>query len=261
MGLHHESCGFGPPLIILHGLFGSGENWRSTARWLAGRYRVFTLDLRNHGRSPHHESMDYPLMAADLREFMEEHSLASASLVGHSMGGKVAMWFSLAWPERVEKLAVVDIAPKPYEARHDDILRALVALEPGRFHERGEIDLALRPAIPDQTMRLFLLKNLIRTRQGNFAWRINLEGIVRNCGAINDWPASNTSCNRETLFVKGELSDYLRDDDREVIRCRFPRSRLVAIPHAGHWPHVEAAAMFREVLLGFLSAGCAGFGV
>lgn len=254
MRLAVECLGDGPPLIILHGLFGSGENWRSTARWLAGRYRVFTLDLRNHGRSPHHELMDYPLMAEDLREFMEEHSLASASLVGHSMGGKVAMGFTLAWPEMVEQLVVVDIAPKPHEARHDDILRALVALEPERFKERGELDQALQLAIPDQAMRLFLLKNLIRTRQGSFAWRINLESIVRNYGAISGWPASSASCNRETLFVKGELSDYLGDDDNGLIRSYFPRSRLVTIPGAGHWPHVEAAAMFREALQGFLTA-------
>lgn len=253
MRLYVECQGDGPPLIILHGLLGSGDNWRTMARRLARRYRVFSLDLRNHGRSPHHERMDYPVMAEDLRAFMEEYSLASACLVGHSMGGKVAMRFTLTWPEMVEKLVVVDIAPKPYEARHDDMLRALVALEPERFRERGEIDLALHAAIPDPDMRLFLLKNLIRTRQGNFAWRINLESIVRNYDVISGWPADVASCEVHTLFVKGGGSDYLQLADAGLIRDYFPRARLVTIAHAGHWPHVEAPGVFQAALEGFLS--------
>lgn len=254
MQLHHEIHGSGPPLIILHGLFGSGENWRSTARCLAGRYRVFSLDLRNHGRSPHHDRMDYPLMAEDLREFMQRHSLGRTVLLGHSMGGKVAMWFSQAWPELVEKLVVVDIAPRAYDARHADILRALVSLEPERYRERGEIEQTLRPAIPDQAMRLFLMKNLIRTPQGCFGWRINLESIVRNYDVISGWPAGSASCGVPALFVKGSCSDYLRDADHELLRRSFPRSRLVSVAHSGHWPHVEAPAMFRSALDGFLAA-------
>lgn len=260
MQLFHESCGAGPPLIILHGLLGSGENWRSTARWLAGRYRVFTLDLRNHGRSPHQERMDYPAMADDLREFMEQHSLVRAILLGHSMGGKVAMRFSLTWPELVEKLVVVDIAPRPYGDRHGQLLGVLTALEPGRFMERGEIDRALASAIPDQALRLFLLKNLVRNGEGGFGWRINLESIVRHRDAIDGWPETGRNCTAPTLVVGGEQSDYLRDRDLELIRCYFPASRLVTIAQAGHWPQVEAAAMFRETLRGFLSAAWDCFG-
>jgi pimeloyl-ACP methyl ester carboxylesterase len=254
MQLHHEIHGSGPPLIILHGLLGSGENWRSTARWLAGRYRVFTLDLRNHGRSPHHDRMGYPLMAADLRQFMEQHSLGRTILLGHSMGGKVAMRFTLDWPEMVENLVVVDIAPKPYGARHDDILHTLVDLEPERFRERGEIDLALQAAIPDPDMRLFLVKNLVRTPRGSFAWRINLESIVRNYDVISGWPADVARCDVPALFLKGECSDYLQLADAGLIRNLFHRARLVTISRAGHWPHVEAPAMFRSALDGFLAA-------
>ncbi|WP_041532141.1 alpha/beta fold hydrolase [Pelobacter propionicus] len=254
MQLHHEIHGSGPPLIILHGLLGSGDNWRTMARWLAGRYRVFSLDLRNHGRSPHCDRMDYPAMAEDLRQFMEQHSLGRTILLGHSMGGKVAMRFALAWPEMVEKLVVVDIAPKPYGARHDDILRGLVALEPERFREREDIDLVLQASIPDPDMRLFLLKNLVRTPRGSFAWRINLESIVRNYDVISGWPVDVASCGVSALFMKGECSDYLRVADAGLVRDSFPRARLVTISHAGHWPHVEAPGVFRAALDGFLAA-------
>lgn len=254
MDLHHESRGDGPPLIILHGLLGAGENWRSTAGWLAGRYRVYVPDLRNHGRSPHADRMDYPAMADDLRKFMERHSIRRAVLLGHSMGGKVAMWFSLTRPELVAKLVVVDMAPRPYGDRHGRILEALASLEPERFGERGEIEPVLRSTVPDQAMRLFLLKNLVRREEGGFAWRINLAAIVRHYDKISGWPETGRRCLAPTLFLKGERSDYLLESDGELISHYFPASRLVTIAQAGHWPHVEEPGRFRRALEQFLGS-------
>lgn len=252
MELHYQEQGSGPALIILHGLLGSGDNWRSTARWLGDRFRVFTPDLRNHGRSPHGERMDFPALAADLREFMERHSLERTLLMGHSLGGKLAMWFSLAWPQMVEKLVVVDIAPRPYGDRHGAILQALLDLEPARYRERGEIELGLRSAIPDESLRLFLLKSLVRIPDGGYRWGMGLENIARAYRYISDWPPTWRRSQLPALFVRGQRSDYLLERDEPLLRHYFPSSRMMTILGAGHWPHVEAPEPFREALRDFL---------
>jgi esterase len=234
MRLNYECYGEGPPLIILHGLFGSLDNWRTLSRKFGRYYRVFAVDLRNHGSSPHSDDFSYPLMAQDLNSFMDGLSLSSACLLGHSMGGKVAMEFAVSNPNRVEKLVVVDIAPKEYMPQHDKI--------------------ALRKAIPDHSVRQFLLKNLVRNDAGVFAWRINLEGIARNYGEIIKSLHQNNCFGKPALFLKGENSNYIQQEDLPLITRFFPQARLVTVPNAGHWVQADAPAQFLTIVLSFLKS-------
>lgn len=254
MLLHHESYGQGPPLIIMHGLLGSLDNWRTMGKKLGAHFRVFAVDLRNHGRSPHSDDLSYQLMAEDLKEFMDLHSIDAACLLGHSMGGKVAMRFAVLWPERVDKLVVADIAPKTYELRHSEILNALVSLDLERFSDRMEIGGALLEIIADQAMRRFLLKNLARDNMGNLTWRMNLKSIVRNYGEIVAGIGGEDSCHAPALFLRGAESDYIGKEDMSLIKRFFLHARLVTIPNAGHWLHVDAPEEFHTAVLDFLQA-------
>lgn len=254
MRLHFESYGKGSPLIILHGLFGSLDNWRTLGRKLGAHFRVLAVDLRNHGASPHGDDFNYRIMSEDLKAFMDEHCLASAYLLGHSMGGKVAMHFALAWPERLEKLVVVDIAPKEYQDRHGKVIQALASLNLQQFTDRREIDNALLEAIPDQIVRQFLLKNLARDDRGCFRWRINLKSIAHHYRQINKWFVGEVCFDKPTLFLKGGNSDYMDMDDLvEIIRF-FPHARLDTVQGAGHWLHVDAPAEFLSRVCTFLCA-------
>ncbi|NVN92577.1 MAG: alpha/beta fold hydrolase [Desulfuromonadales bacterium] len=254
MHLHCERYGEGSPLIILHGLFGSSDNWRTLGRKLGAHFSAFVVDLRNHGASPHSDDFNYQLMAEDLKVFMDEHCLASAYLLGHSMGGKVAMHFALAWPERLEKLVVVDIAPKEYQDRHGKIIQALVSLRLEPFTERREIDNALLEAIPDQIMRQFLLKNLTRDDRGCFRWRMNLKSIALHYGDINKSLDEDACFDKPTLFLKGGNSDYMDTGDLVEINRFFPHARLDIVQGAGHWLHVDAPAEFLSRVCTFLGA-------
>jgi esterase len=254
MRLNYECYGEGPPLIILHGLFGSLDNWRTLSRKFGRYYRVFAVDLRNHGSSPHSDDFSYPLMAQDLNSFMDGLSLSSACLLGHSMGGKVAMEFAVSNPNRVEKLVVVDIAPKEYMPQHDKILQELASLDLKKFTARMEIDIALRKAIPDHSVRQFLLKNLVRNDAGVFAWRINLEGIARNYGEIIKSLHQNNCFGKPALFLKGENSNYIQQEDLPLITRFFPQARLVTVPNAGHWVQADAPAQFLTIVLSFLKS-------
>src|SRR5262249_33440560 len=178
--LHYETYGQGHPLIILHGLFGSQENWRTLSKAFSQHFQVFALDQRNHGRSPHSKVFTYEAMTEDLREFMQEDALTSAYVLGHSIGGKVAMRFAVTYPDLVDKLVVVDIAPKVYPPGHNDVFAALYALNLSTLRSRQEADAALARDLPDLALRQFLLKNLEREESGIFRWRINLDGIRDN---------------------------------------------------------------------------------
>lgn len=186
MQLHYEEIGHGPPLMILHGLFGSLENWHTISRRLAEHLRVIAVDQRNHGRSPHSPEMNYPLMARDLLELMSRLHLGSTSVLGHSMGGKTAMQFALLHPAQVDKLVVVDISPRSYPPRHDYIFEALLGLKLSAFHTRQEMEAALAPAIPDIATRRFLLKNLGRGPTGEFYWKMNLHELCTNYNRLTE---------------------------------------------------------------------------
>ena len=239
----------GPPVVILHGLLGSSSNWRSIARQLADKHRVFALDLRNHGQSPHADDMSYRAMAGDVRAFLDSHDIDAATVIGHSMGGKTAMRLALDAPHRVDGLVVVDIAPTLSEHDHLPWLRAMASLGLHRVTRRADAERMLAPAVPDAAMRGFLLQNLASTA-GGFAWRINLEAIENNLPALLDFPVDPQPrpFTGATLFVRGARSDYLPPKDEAVVRTLFPRARIVTIAGAGHWVHAEQPARFLAAL-------------
>jgi esterase len=252
MQLHCEELGQGPPLIILHGLFGALDNWHTISRRLGERFRVFTVDQRNHGRSPHSPEMNYRVMAQDVLELMHRLHLSSASVLGHSMGGKTAMQFALLHPDQVDKLVVVDISPRSYSPRHGQIFAGLLSLELNNFRSRQEMEAALEPAIPDLTVRRFLLKSVGRTPAGGFYWKINLRDICENYGHLSNAVSAPAPFNKPTLFIRGALSTYLRDSDISLIPQSFPQAEFQIIPQAGHWVHAEAPEAFLTAVLEFL---------
>lgn len=251
MELYARIAGHGPALILLHGLFGSNENLGGIARALAERFSVYGLDLRNHGRSPHGERMDYPALADDVRATMDAHGLSSAIVLGHSLGGKTAMELALARPERVERLVAVDIAPVTYRRQHNDELDAMRALDPGALRSRSDADRALAARIPSSAIRQFLLKNLVRG-DGGFAWRIPLETIAAQYPAIAAAPSAAGPYRGPALFVRGGGSGYVAPEAEPAIRERFPDARIETIPGAAHWVHVDAPETFLELVGRFL---------
>ena len=252
MQLHFKQLGQGESLVLLHGLFGSADNWFGVAPALAENFHVFIPDLRNHGQSPHHVAMDYPLMAADVARFFSAQHLESAAVIGHSMGGKVAMQFALDFPARVKKLVVVDMAPRAYARVHDPIFAALLALDLARFETRPQIEAALAPAIPSLNLRRFLLKNLGRDGHGRLIWKMNLRGVAENymhLGAVLD--AKKTFAG-PVLFLRGGKSDYIAAADELEIRRRFPAAEIQTIVAAGHWLHADAPEEFVRRVQAFL---------
>jgi esterase len=231
--LHSVISGAGDPLIVLHGLFGSLDNWAPINSVLAKRYRVFAVDQRNHGHSPQVEEMDYPLMARDLAEFMDAQKLEKAVLLGHSMGGKTAMQFALLHPKRVAKLVVVDISTQAYPPRHNAIFRALLPLELSAFQNRKEIEAALAAGIPSLAVRRFLLKSLAFVPDRGFQWRLGLAQIHKNYAALGEAIQGETPFQGPALFVRGENSEYLREQDLPKIRELFPRAEMKTVPPPG----------------------------
>ena len=258
----------GPPLVIVHGLYGSGDNWVSIARDLSSHFEVYVVDQRNHGQSPHDDLMDYPSMRDDLCEFLDAQDIEKAVLIGHSMGGKTIMQFALGCPERVQSLISVDIAPKPYHdlavdshaaANHAKMIDAMLELDLSRVESREEVDLALRPKIGSARVRSFLLKNIRRDKDGNFGWRMNLSALRENLDKIMDGLPEVERVISEggitgftALFISGERSDYIRAEDHQLIRSVFPVADIVTIPGAGHWVHSEQPVLLVKNIRYFL---------
>jgi esterase len=252
MQLHFQSYGRGPQLIILHGLFGSLENWHSISQKLAADFQVFAVDQRNHGRSPHAADITYQLMAEDLKEFLADKQLGPVNFLGHSMGGKTAMLFALTYPQSVEKLIVVDIAPRAYPDHHLEILKALSSLDVASFNSRAEMESQLASSIPDLAVRRFLLKNVKRDQAGNFYWQMNLSAIEANYARLSEQISGQRPFEKPTLFIRGERSNYICDDDMTAIQKLFPRVKLCEIAGAGHWVHAEAPEAFIRTVWEFL---------
>jgi len=251
MILRAIEVGQGEPIVLLHGLFGAARNLGAVQRALAPRFRVIALDLRNHGSSPHAAEMDYSLMAEDVLQTLATLDALPAALVGHSMGGKTAMVVALARPDAVSRLVVADIAPVPYRHGNDRIAEALRALPLSPGLTRPAADAALAGAVPDASMRGFLLQNLVLGERPH--WRIGLAGIAGAIPALEGWETpAGLSYDGATLFVAGALSDYVRPDYRSAIRALFPRARFVTLKNAGHWVHVDNPSGFVSVLEGFL---------
>jgi pimeloyl-ACP methyl ester carboxylesterase len=246
MQLNFKEIGQGndTPLIMLHGLFGSSDNWLHVAPKLGGK--CYALDLRNHGHSPHSNEMGYALMAGDVAEFLDAQKLDAANVLGHSMGGKVAMQFAHAHPARVRKLIIVDIAPRPYPPEHRPIFEALLAIDLKQFHSRREIEDALAPGIPDLTLRRFLLKNLAHEPQDAraFKWRIPLRTIFANYPKLCAPIEPQTPFPGPALFLHGGQSPYVSDADVPQIRQLFPQAKIETIPRARHWIHADAPDEF-----------------
>ncbi len=247
--------GTGRPVLVLHGLFGSATNWHAIARRLAERRHVFALDLRNHGASPWAERMDYPAMADDVAAFIAIRGLAPAGILGHSMGGKTGMVLALTQPSLVERLVVVDIAPVAHAPTNDVYVAAMKSLDLDRVTRRAEADTALRPHIPDDAIRQFLLQNLVATPAG-MRWRVNLDAISAGMADLTGFPAfpAGATYSGQTLVVRGGESDYVRDRDLPGFRRLFPALRLATIAGAGHWVHAERSADFLAAVIPFLAA-------
>jgi len=252
MKLHFRAVGAGPPVVILHGLLGSLDNWVPFAQRLASQFHVHLLDLRNHGQSPHASEFNYEVMAEDVHEYLICHRIAGAHLLGHSMGGKVAMRFAQLHPEEVRRLVVVDMSPREFPPRFAPVLEAMLAIQPGTRQRREEIDQLLQGAIPDKILRQFLLKNLGRDEAGRLSWKPNVRAIHINYASIRSALPTKTKFAGPTLFVRGELSDYIRDEDFVAIQNLFPDAQFATIPDAGHWVHADALDQCTEVVRQFL---------
>ncbi len=251
--LHHQIIGEGPPLIVLHGLFGSGTNWRSFAKSAAHSRQVHLIDLRNHGRSPHSDEMSYPLMVEDLLAYMDRQSLQAATLLGHSMGGKVAMLLALEAPERVADLIVVDIAPVAAGGDHVPFIRAMLSIELDGLSRREQASEMLSDTVPDAGLRQFLLQNLERD-SGGFRWRLNLPALAQSMPALHDFPfrEGKERFPGPALFVRGEKSDYVTENRFVAIRTHFPAAEIKTVPGAGHWVHAEKPKEFAETVKPYL---------
>jgi len=252
MHLHFKESGQGPAVVLLHGLFGSSDNWHFIAQRLAERLHVFALDQRGHGRSPHGAELNYPLMAADVESFFAARGLKNAAVIGHSMGGKTAMQFALQFPQRVDKLVVADMAPREYAPAHGRILAALLALDLSKAMTRQQIEDALAPQIPSLVLRRFLLKNLGRKPGGEFFWKIALRQIADSYPNLRAPILHPHPFPKPALFIRGGKSEYIRAGDEARIRELFPLAQILTVAEANHWVHADQPEEFLRLLWEFL---------
>ncbi len=251
MPLFSRQSGEGSPLVLLHGLFGSLENLGVLARPLSEHFCVHAVDLPNHGRSMHTASLSLSVLAETLAEWMDQQGLEKAHFVGHSLGGKAAMEFALRWPERVDSLSVLDIAPVPYSAHHDAVFKALHALDVTAVKTRQDADQQMQAYLEDASLRSFLLKNLQKDKEGKFHWRINLSVIARDYANILEGNRAGIYSG-PVLFLKGETSPYILKEHQQAIHSCFPHAQFRIISGTGHWLHAEKPELVSKSLLKFL---------
>lgn len=245
INLHSVILGEGKPLLILHGFLGMSDNWKTLGNKFSEEgFQVHLLDLRNHGRSEHTNEMNYQVMARDIKDYCDSKDLKKILLLGHSMGGKVAMQAAGDFPDLIEKLIIVDISPKYYAPHHQQILDGLTALEKEDLTSRGEAEDFLKKFIPDTGTRLFLLKNLFWKSKAKLALRMNLEVLKEKIDEIGAPLPPGLRYNGSTLFIKGEKSGYISDEDVDVIQLHFPKASISTIAGAGHWVHAEKMEEF-----------------
>jgi esterase len=266
MQLSIQKFGSGHPIIILHGLYGCGDNWRTIGKALSGIGEVILVDQRNHGASPHSDEMNYKVLALDLKELMDSLEIRKAVIIGHSMGGKAAMWFATENSGRVSRLIIADISPRSYlkdsgpsnhQEQHDEILEALAGIDLLNMASIGAVDKLLEMALPGKRLRQFLLKNLQKNAQGQFEWKINIPSIRKNLGYLADGldldKLNGTEFkNFPILFIKGEKSPYILEPDIDLIRRLFPLAQITTIKNAGHWLHAEEPEVFINSVKKFL---------
>lgn len=253
MKLNHKIFGTGEPIIILHGLFGMLDNWRTLARSLENTYQCILVDLRNHGRSPDDAEMNYSVMADDVLELINDLQMEQPVIMGHSMGGKVAMQFAFLYPKRLSKLIVVDIAPRKYPPHHDEVISAIEAIQPEALTDRSQAEEVLRSHLGDDEATIqFLLKNISRKPEGGFEWKANMPVLIAEYDSLMAEVTSDTPFTMPVLYVKGAKSNSISPADEDQIRDLFPNSTLVTIPDAGHWVHADQPAALLDVVLSFL---------
>jgi esterase len=250
MRLNYIESGDGPPVVLLHGLFGSARNFGTVQRALAPLFRVIAMDARNHGASPHAAGMRYPTLAADVLDTLDVLKIERAAVIGHSMGGKTAMTISVMAPERVGRLLVADIAPVAYEHANGSVAGAMRAIPLHARLTRAETEATLVDAVPDPAVRTFLVQNLQFGSQPR--WRIGLDEIAAAIPDLEGWETLAGTYLGPTLFVSGARSDYVLREHRPVIRAMFPNARFVSVKSAGHWLHADNPAGFLSVVEAFL---------
>jgi pimeloyl-ACP methyl ester carboxylesterase len=262
--LFYRKEGNGSPLVVVHGLYGSSDNWINIGKRLAEKHTVYMIDQRNHGRSPFANSHTFNDMRDDLAEFFEKHNIEKATILGHSMGGKTAMWFAYDYPERVEKLVIADIAPKDYLLLkedsqfylHQNILLAMQEIDFSKIHSREEVDDFMSQKIDDARIRQFLLKNVAKNKETKmYYWRVNAEVLYSHLdeivsGVNKNWLDDRIPItNYPVIFIRGMKSKYILPEDEPMIKEIYPDSRIIDIPDAGHWLHAEQPELFMKAVM------------
>ncbi len=252
--LHSKIIGKGTPLLILHGLLGMGDNWISLSKQYAENgFEVHIIDQRNHGKSFHSHQMNYSIMNQDLLQYINHYRLTNCQVIGHSMGGKSAMNFAVSYPDMLEKLIVVDIAPKYYAPHHQVIFEAIKSIDLTLYNKRKEIDDFLSQKIASPPIRNFLLKNLKRNSDNKFGWKANIDVLEASLEKLGEALPDNSKFDKPTLFIKGQQSPYINQADFEVIKIHFPQANILEIANAGHWVHAEQSDYFFKKTLSFLT--------
>ncbi len=250
--LHSNILGSGEPLLIIHGFLGMGDNWKSLGKKLSENYEVHLIDQRNHGRSFHTDEFSYNILVDDLINYIKYYQLDRINILGHSMGGKTAMLFAVTHSEKVKKLIVADIGPKFYPRHHDIILEGLSAVDFTRQKSRNEVEEVLQEYIPEIGIRQFLLKNVYWKTKGQLAFRFNLHSLIDTIDEIGVALPSLTMFEGETLFLRGENSGYIGNDDSVLIEAHFSKATIVTVKNAGHWLHAENPTDFYDYVVSFL---------
>ncbi|MBS1489478.1 MAG: alpha/beta fold hydrolase [Bacteroidetes bacterium] len=251
MKLFFRKQGQGKPLIILHGLLGSSDNWHTLAKFFADYFSVYTIDQRNHGQSPHSDELNYKVLTEDLEGFFEEHEINNANLIGHSMGGKTVMNFAVKNPSKVNQLVVVDMVPKFYVVKHDRLVEGMKAIPLPEITTRAEAEVVLAGYEPEPAVRQFLLKNLARDENNRFFWRPNLKAIDEHLQEVGEGLPYTGIFDKPTLFIFGKKSNYFAEGDETNIKKIFPKSEF-AFLDTGHWVQAEKPQMFAQTVLSFL---------
>ena len=253
--LHSKILGQGKPLVILHGFLGMSDNWKTLGNsYSENGFNVHLIDQRNHGKSFHSTDFNYDLLAMDLKNYLDYHELESTNLLGHSMGGKTTMQFACSYPSMVTKLIVADIAPKYYPPHHSGIIDALNKIDLNRISSRGEADEQLKKYMPDFGTRQFLLKNLYWNEDKKLRFRFNLDVLSEKMQEIGENINNTDSYDGPTLFLKGDRSEYVVENDMTEIKKHFPNAEMGTISNAGHWLHAENPEQFLEKSLKFLNS-------
>ncbi len=253
MKLHYRTLGEGAPLIVMHGVFGSSDNWQTLGKEFAKHFKVYLVDLRNHGKSPHSDEFDYYVMANDIFKLMKDEQIDRAYILGHSMGGKVAMNLATKHPEKIIKLVIVDIAPKDYPPHHQQIFAGFRSIDLKKLKSRKEADDQMATVISNLGVRQFILKNLDRDEHGNFGWKLNLDAIEKAAEMVGNGLDAGSHFDGETLFIAGGNSDYILEEDHALIHNIFPKAHVQTIDGAGHWVHAEKPNELKIAVEAFLN--------